>query len=77
MKALKQLAPGEDLIGPASGDTRLAYVDAFDLFILPLLDGILRHQAEDLANQVASAIGLETTGLEVASLRRRLINVAV
>lgn len=77
LKALEQLAPGADLVGAPEGELRVAYLDVFDLFMLPLLDGILRHEAEEIADRVVAALGLDDEATEVESLKRRILSVAV
>lgn len=77
LKALDILSPGADLAGPPEGDLRAAYLDVFDLFLLPLLDGILRHEAEKLAGTTAQAIDFAEGSPEAEGLKRRLLSVAV
>jgi hypothetical protein len=45
--------------------------------MLPLLDGILRHEAEQIAARVITALGLADTASEAEGLKRRLLSVAV
>jgi MoxR-like ATPase len=73
----KSLSPGADLLTAPSGDLQVAYLDAFDLFLLPMLDGILRHEAEAIATGVIAALGLQPDGDEAVRLKRRLQGVAV
>ncbi len=77
LKALDQLAPSGDFLGTPKGDLQIAYLDVFDLFVLPLLDGVLRHEAETIAAGVILALGLTEDAREAARLRRRLLSVAV
>ena len=77
LKALEILSPGADLASLPSGELRSAYLDVFDLFMLPLLDGILRHEAEKLATTTASAIDFAEGSPEAEGLKRRLLSVAV
>jgi len=77
LKALEHLAPGSDLMAQPEGDLRVAYLDVFDLFMLPLLDGILRHEAEQIAAKIVSALGLESEAQEVLALKRRILSIAV
>ena len=77
LKSLEMLSPGADLSGMPEGELRVAYLDAFDLFMLPLLDGILRHEAEQIAAGVIAALGLPENGAEAEGLKRRLLSVAV
>jgi MoxR-like ATPase len=77
IKAIDMLSPGADLLAMPEGDLRLAYMDAFELFILPLLDGILRHEAESIASGVSTALGLSEDASEATRLKQRLLSVAV
>lgn len=77
INALEKLLPGSDLLLHASGELQIAYLDAFDLFMLPMLDGILRHEAESIAAGVVAALGLQAEGEEAVRLKGRLLGVAV
>jgi len=77
LKALEILSPGADLLGPPIGEMRAACLDTFDLFMLPLLDGILRHEAEKLAGKTAQALDLAEGSPEAEGLKRRILSVAV
>lgn len=75
--AMERLAPGTDLLAAPEGEAQLAYLDVFDLYFLPLLDGILRHEADNIAAGVIAALGLAEDAPEAARLKRRLQSVAV
>ena len=77
IKAVRIAEPEADLLAPATESLRTSYLDAFDLFFLPMLDGILRHEAEGIASAVIGAITLEADGAEALGLKRRLLSVAV
>jgi MoxR-like ATPase len=77
INAIEQLAPNTDLLAVPQGEAQIAYLDAFDLFFLPLLDGILPHEAESIAAGIITALGLSEDAEEAARLKRRLRNVAV
>jgi MoxR-like ATPase len=77
INALEQLSPGADLLGSPEGDLRTAYLDVFDLFMLPLLDGVLGYQAEAIAGGVMAALGLSDDSAEASLLKRRVLGVAV
>jgi hypothetical protein len=77
LSALQQIAPGSDLLAGPKGELRAAYLDVFDLFMLPLLDGIMRHQAEKLAEKVMAAFDLAEGSEEAEGLQRRILSVAV
>lgn len=77
IKAIRIMEPEADLLEAPSGDLKTAYLDAFDLFFLPILDGILRHEAEGILNAVSEALILQPESVEVTGLSRRLLSVAV
>lgn len=77
LSALQQIAPGSDLLAGPKGELRAAYLDVFDLFMLPLLDGIMRHEAEKLAEKVIAAFDLAEGSEEAEGLQRRILSVAV
>lgn len=77
IKAIRIMEPEADLLGPAVGDLKTAYLDAFDLFFLPILDGILRHEAEGIIHAVTGALGLQPESVEAIGLSRRILSVAV
>ena len=77
MRSIDVLSPGADLLAMPDGDLRVAYLDAFDLFMLPLLDGVLRHEAEQIAARVTAALGLADDSAEARGVKRRVLSVAV
>jgi MoxR-like ATPase len=77
INSLEELSPGADLLAMPEGDLRVSYLHAFDLFMLPLLDGILRHEAEQIAAGVMAALALAEDSVEALGLKRRLLSVAV
>ena len=77
IKSIRIMEPEADLLGPPAGDLKTAYLDAFDLFFLPILDGILRHEAEGIINAVIGALALPPESVEATGLSRRLLSVAV
>jgi hypothetical protein len=77
LKSIRIMEPTADLLGEPVGDLKIAYLDAFDLFFLPILDGILRHEAEEIFTAVIAALGLAPDSIEATGLRRRIISIAV
>jgi MoxR-like ATPase len=59
---------------PAAAEHRQAYLDAFALYLLPMLDGISRQEAMGIAAAVAGALALPPD--ERSDLERRLLAVA-
>jgi MoxR-like ATPase len=77
MSALEDSAPGSDLFAVPNGDLLLSYLDAIELFLLPLLDGILRAEAESIAVGMAKALGVAEDSADAARLKRRLLSGAI
>lgn len=77
IQAMERLSPGIDLLALPEGEAQIAYLDVFDLFFLPLLDGILGHEAEAIAAGVSAALGLAEDSSEAVRLKRRLQSAAV
>jgi MoxR-like ATPase len=77
LNSIRIMNPAADLLGPPVGDLKTTYLDAFDLFFLPILDGILRHEAEGIVTAVIAALALDPESVEASGLRRRLVSVAV
>ena len=77
LKAIRVMDPEADLLQPPAETLKTAYLDAFDLFFLPILDGILRHEADAIASTVIEAFELEPEGTEASGLKRRIQSVAV
>jgi 5-methylcytosine-specific restriction protein B len=77
LKAMRMMDSTADLLGPSVGDLKTAYLDVFDLFFLPILDGILRHEAEEITAAVLAALELDAQSIEATDLARRLQSVAV
>lgn len=77
INVIEQSAPGADFFSPPVGDLLLAYLDAIELFLLPLLDGILRAEAETIAAGTATALGIPEDGLDASRLKRRLLAGAI
>jgi 5-methylcytosine-specific restriction enzyme B len=52
-------------------------LDAFDMFVLPLMDGILKHEASELAAEISAHLGLVANSPEAKRIESRLSGVAV
>lgn len=77
IRGIEVSVPGSDLLEVPSGDLLTAYIDAFDLFFLPLLDGILSFEAERIADATCEALALGATSQEATQLKRRVLSVAI
>ena len=77
LKTIGALDESIDLTATPDGALRVAYLDGFYMYILPMLDGILQKQAQDIASEVYQALGLAENSDEVQTLRGRLDELAV
>lgn len=73
--AIRELAPGASFFGTASDDMRAAALDALDMVLLPMLDGILLQDAHSIADAVVTAFGLSAN--QAARVRSRLEAMAI
>ncbi|MFP3647059.1 AAA family ATPase [Paraburkholderia sp. SIMBA_054] len=53
------------------------YLDSFDMFLLPMLDGIFQDSAQLLATAVADALGISAESSLGSRLHRRLTSISV
>jgi MoxR-like ATPase len=75
IRAIRILDPQAAFFGPADDAMRSAALDAFDMVLLPMLDGIVRPDAESIADAAVAAFGL--VGEQAAQVRARLEAVAI
>lgn len=75
IQAIRELAPGAAFFGPVGDDMRQAALDAIDMVLLPMLDGIVLQDALNIADAVTGAFGL--AGADAARVRSRLEAVAI
>lgn len=75
IEAIRILAPGRSFFGPPGEEMRSAAVDALDMVLLPMLDGIIQQDAHNVADATAAAFGL--AGETAARVKRRLEAVAI
>ena len=73
--AIRQLAPGVAFFGPPTGEVRDAALDALDMVLLPLLDGIVLQDAHNIADATVTAFGL--TPEQAMRVSNRLEAVAI
>lgn len=74
-KTIQEAADAVDLTAvPTLLEHRQAYLDAFSLYLLPMLDGISRQEATGVSSAVTDALGLLEG--ERDELTRRLLAVA-
>ena len=75
IKAIRELAPGAAFFGAADPAMRSAALDAIDMVLLPMLDGIVLQDARNIADAVIAAFAL--AGAEADRVMRRLESVAI
>lgn len=75
IKAIRELAPGASIFGQADALMRSAALDAIDMVLLPMLDGIVLQDARNIAEAVIAAYGL--AGAEADRVKRRMDSVAI
>lgn len=75
IEAMRVLAPGASFFGPASPEVQQAAMDAIDMALLPMLDGIVLQDAQNIADATVTAFGL--AGADAERVRRRLEAVAI
>jgi MoxR-like ATPase len=73
--AIRELAPGEPFFGLPSNEMREAALDALDMVLLPMLDGIVLQEAINIADATVAAFGLAPE--QAARVRTRLEAVAI
>jgi hypothetical protein len=64
-----------DFLTAPNTDAASIYLDGFYMYLLPMLDGILRQEAEKISLKVALGLG-ENHSLSL-TLKERLISMAV
>ncbi len=69
------LAPGEPLFGQVTPPLRSAVLDAFDMVMLPMLDGVTSQDASRIAEAVVTSLKLE--GQDRKRVETRLASAAV
>ena len=77
IKAVAAIDPSIDFLKPANESSATAYMDGFFMFLMPMLDGILRHQAEQVAASCVAALGLSPDSEGAVALTARLLDMAI
>jgi MoxR-like ATPase len=75
IEAMRILAPGRSFFGAPTEEMRMAAVDAIDMVLLPMLDGIIQKDAHNIAAAAVAAFGLNPA--ETARVKRRLEAVSI
>lgn len=75
IKAIREIAPGSSFFGAADADMQSAALDAIDMVLLPMLDGIVLQDAMNIADAAVAAFDL--AGANADRIKRRLESVAI
>lgn len=75
IKAIREIAPGAAFFGAADPAMRDAMLDAIDMVLLPMLDGIVLQDARNIADATVAALNL--AGADADRAKRRLESVAI
>jgi len=75
MKTVAMLSPDVDFTTAPSAAQRTSYIDGIELYLVPMLDGILAHQAEAIAESGVAALGLDQEQADY--LKRRFADLAI
>jgi 5-methylcytosine-specific restriction protein B len=74
IRAVKALDPDAAFFGPPSDSMKRAALDAFDMVLLPMLDGIGFQESQDIAE--AAIVAFDFGEIQMAQIRQRLQSVA-
>lgn len=66
-----------DFFVNAEGESRSIYLSAFQVCILPMLDGIAHEQANRIANNISNVLNLPADSNEAKELTRNLLSLAL
>jgi MoxR-like ATPase len=77
IKTAVAINPDFEFIGVPVTESATVYLDGFFMYLLPMLDGILRHEAEEVANGAAVALGLDENAPLRGVVKERLVSMAV
>ena len=75
IRAARVLVPGAKFFGPPNPEMSEALLDAIDMVLLPMLDGIVMTDAEFLAKEAVASFRLDTA--QAARIKERMKAVAV
>jgi hypothetical protein len=73
--AIRELAPGASFFGAPSAEMKAAALDALDMVLLPMLDGIAMPDATGIADAIIKAFDLGEA--DARRVRRRMEAVAI
>lgn len=75
IKAIREIAPTSSFFGTADAAMQCAALDAIDMVLLPMLDGIVLQDAINITEAAVKAFGLTGSGAD--RVKRRLDSVAI
>jgi 5-methylcytosine-specific restriction protein B len=75
IRAMKAIDPAVSFFGPADPVAQSGALDAFDMVLLPMLDGIVHQDAMTIAEAAIAAFGFDSA--QQAQIRARLEAVAI
>lgn len=75
LKAVQAMEDDPDFFAPPSPSMKEALLDAVDMVLLPMLDGIVVQEAEFLAGKAMEVFGLDAA--QAARIKARMASVAV
>lgn len=73
--AIQEIAPGSSFFGPADSQMQQAVLDAIDMVLLPMLDGIVHQDAMNIAESAVLTFGFADADAE--RVKRRFEAVAI
>jgi len=76
LKTIHAIDADIDLLTTPKGDQATTYLDGFYMYVLPMLDGILRKQAIEIVMAVCGALTLPENDPVAQSLSERLSRLA-
>ncbi|GAA3841097.1 AAA family ATPase [[Pseudomonas] carboxydohydrogena] len=77
MAYCKAAAPDFNFFVGAEGESKSIYLSAFQVSILPMLDGVAHEQANRIAVNISNVLGLTTDSKEAKELTRKLLSLAL
>lgn len=77
IKVMREMDNGLDFSADPSEEQAAIYLDGFDMFLLPMLDGIFRDGAQDITQGICEALKLHTESALHRRVEQRLHSVSI
>ena len=77
IKTIHAMDSNVDLLVSPTGNQAAFYLDSFFMYVLPMLDGILRREASEITKAIRDALRLSEDSTAVRTLSQRLGALAV